>query len=467
LDFQTFKKLPALQLAYQISQELGASAYLVGGAVRDALIGFFYGKDFDFVLGEQWQEAARLLALKAHGTVIPWDCNQIRIVVREAGSTVTIDFAGFRGADIISDLQERDFTINSMALSVASLFQDASPVIYDPLGGRRHLHEKMLKADGAASFDQDPLRILRAIRFSRALNFRIEDKTQSMMQEKAHLLTGVARERVKREFFAILSLPGAEHAIKELAAYHIMHHLLPELQLGLLPCSWQTVACLVSMLDHPESIEKNYAAAIQDYLSEYVEEGIISRRALLMCAGLLHDSAKSIDPESSGLLRPGRESVSFNQKITQSLLLGRKARRILDTITHYHMRIHHLAELEEKNEQALRRFLHDTAEAPLETVLLALADMQAAGVEKRLPKAADRVMRLAEKIVVLLFSGSSGDRYQPLISGEDVMNVMNLNPGEAVGKIVREIHDGERDGRFNSRDEVLEWLKKRKQSESD
>ncbi len=82
MDFQTLKTFPILQRAYQISQELGTSIYLVGGAVRDILMGFFDGKDFDFVLGEQWQEAARLFAQKARGTVIPWDFNQTRIVVR-------------------------------------------------------------------------------------------------------------------------------------------------------------------------------------------------------------------------------------------------------------------------------------------------------------------------------------------------------------------------------------------------
>jgi poly(A) polymerase len=467
LDFQTLKRFPALKLAYQVSQELGASLYLVGGAVRDALMGFFYGEDFDFVLGEQWQEAAQLFALKAHGTVIPWDCNQIRIVVREAGSTVTVDFTGFRGADIISDLQERDFTINSMALSIASLFQDASPAMYDPLGGRKHVREKILKADGDASFDHDPLRIVRAIRFSRALNFRIEDKTQSMMRQKAHLLTGVARERVKTELFTILDLHGAEHAIEELAAYHIIHHLLPELQPGLLPSSWQTVACLTSMLDHPESILKNHAAAIQDYLAEYVEEGSISRRALLMCAGLLHDSVKSSAAETGSLLGFEQKALNLNRKIVRRLFLGRKARRILDIMAVHHQRIRRLAEHKEVNEQALRRFLHDTAEAPLEVLLLALADMQAAGPVASPPEDTVRVLRLAEKIVALLFSTHPAYRYQPLISGEDVMRTMGLPPGEEVGRILREIHEGEREGRFSCREEALVWLKKKKQSESD
>ena len=141
--------------------------------------------------------------------------------------------------------------------------------------------------------------------------------------------------------------------------------------------------------------------------------------------------------------------------------MGRKARRILDTMALHYTRISQLAEREEVNEQALLRFLHDTAEAPLEVLLLALADVQAICAESS-PKVLDRVAQLAEKLVALIFPVSSGGRYQPLISGEDVMSIMCLSPGEAVGSILREIRDGERDGRFNSREEVLEWLKKKK-----
>jgi poly(A) polymerase len=477
LDFQTLKTFPVLQLAYQLSQEVGASIYLVGGAVRDILMGLFYGKDFDFVMGDQWQEAVRLFAHKTRGTVIPWDINQMRIVIREAGETVTVDFARLRGADITGDLRERDFTINSMALSVASLFQEDSPEIHDPLGGRVHLQKKVLQADGNAAFDQDPLRILRAIRFSRALNFRIEDTTKSLMLGKARLLTTVARERVKSELFAILNLPGADHAIQELAGLNIMHYLLPELQQvpavqqGLRKYSLPTVECLASMLDHPERISEQYAAGIQEYLHEYIEDGVITRRALLLCAGLLCDraalSANSAADDGSASV-PSREQDSrrINQATSRQLLLGRKAQRVLDTIAAHYARILKLAELEEVPATAAGRMVYDMEEAPLEVLLLALADTQARRPAKQSAAGESRVRRLAEKIMEIVFSSSAANSYRPLITGEDVMDAMNLPPGEAVGKILREIHDGERSGMFNSREEVMEWLKKKKKSVS-
>jgi poly(A) polymerase len=481
LYFKNLKNLPVLQLAYQISQERGASIYLVGGAVRDVLMGLFCGKDFDFVVDDQWQEAARLFALESRGTVIPWDFNAMRIVVREAGKTVTVDFSGFRGMDISADLRERDFTINSMAICVTSLFQEESPRFYDPLGGRKHIQEKVVQADSDAAFDQDPLRILRAIRFARALDFSIEDATRSLMRQKARFLTTVAQERITRELFTVFDLPQAPRSVQELAELDIMRHLMPELSLfaairqgtprehNLSQQPMKTVENLSALIEHPQRISDKYAAAIHEYLQEYIEEGVITRRALLIFAGFIHDSgyAAKDNAESAkeGLLRGGQKGLKRNRDIARRLLLGRKALRILETITMDYERLLHLTALQNVSSHAVQRFLHDVAEAPLEVLLLALADLQTS-CAKRSPKVLDRVPQLVENIVTLLFSASPGDRYQPLISGEDVMNIMCLPPGEAVGAILREIHDGERSGTFNSREEVLDWLKKKKKSAS-
>jgi tRNA nucleotidyltransferase/poly(A) polymerase len=480
LNFQTLKTFPVLQRAYQISQELGTSIYLVGGAVRDILMGFFDGKDFDFVLGDKWQEAALLFAQKARGTVIPWDFNQTRIVVRENGKTVTVDFAGFRGEDITSDLRARDFTINSIALCVESLFTEENPELYDPLRGSIHLQQKVVQADGESAFDQDPLRILRAIRFSQAFNFYIEDATKVSMQKKARRLTEVAQERVKQELFAIFHLPNADRAIRELIELGIMQYLIPELgqfpaiqqgpphQYDLMQHSLKTVECLQFMIEHPERTGKKYAAAILEHLHEYIEDGVITRRALLICAGLLHDSGKlstqTIEGERIRFLRHEQEGLHINQHIARRLLLGKRAQRIIAIITGNHMRIHQLAALQVISERAVRRFLYDTQEAPLEVLLLALADAQATSSGELYWDVKDRVEQLVDKIMETVFSSFADRLYMPLITGHDIMEIMNFAPGEAVGTILREIHDGERTGMFNSREEVIEWLKKKKQS---
>jgi UTP:GlnB (protein PII) uridylyltransferase len=286
---------------------------------------------------------------------------------------------------------------------------------------------------------------------------------------------------VTRELFAIFNLPGADRTIRELIELEIMQVLIPELglfpaiqqgpphQYDLLKHSLKTAECLVSIIEHPQEISEKYAADIREYFQEYIEEGVITRRALLICAGLLHDSGKvstqTIEGERIRFLRHEQEGLNINQYIARRLLLGKRAQRIIAIITSNHMRIHQLAALQDISERAVRRLLHDTQEAPLEVLLLALADVQATSSGELYRNEKNRVEQLVGKIMETLFSSSAGRPYVPLITGHDIMEIMNFAPGEAVGTILREIHDGERNGRFNSREEVLDWLQKKKQLE--
>ena len=443
-------------------------------------MGFFNGKDFDFVLGLEWEKAVRLFASQSKGTIIHWDVNQIRVVVRERGRSVTIDFAPLRGDDIESDLRERDFTINSMALSVSDLFNREGLHIIDPLGGKKHLQDKIIHADSNISFDQDPLRILRTFRFARAFNFTIEKKTLSLLQKKAHLLPAAAPERIKRELFAILHLPDADGTLRELIHLGIIYLLFPELKLfqavkqgpphrhDLLEHSLKTVGLLANLIDAPDKAFKNCAAYLNNYLNEYLEEGVISRRALLMFAGLLHDSGKtmtrSVDGSRIRFLGHEAEGLKLNQQIGRRLLLGKKALRVLETVTKNHMRILQLSELKQISAQAQNRLLRDIEKAPLEVLLLARADVSATSTEDSYKKTKDRVEHLVEQLAETFLSSARDNVYEPLVTGEDILKVMKIPEGQAVGDLLREIHEGERQGIFNSREEVITWLKQKKKS---
>ena len=136
MNIKQLKTFNIIQLAYQVSQECGVPIYLVGGAVRDVLMGFFCGKDFDFTLGESWELVTRLFAERTRGKVISWDFNQKRVIVRSGADTITVDFAKFKGTDIEDDLLARDFKINSMAVAVDELFLKEEPRLIDPLDGK-------------------------------------------------------------------------------------------------------------------------------------------------------------------------------------------------------------------------------------------------------------------------------------------------------------------------------------------
>jgi poly(A) polymerase len=189
-----------------------------------------------------------------------------------------------------------------------------------------------------------------------------------------------------------------------------------------------------------------------------------------MCAGLLHDSGKLTTKTYEGKTVRffGHEAVgaALNQEISRRMLLGRKVRRVLDIITRNHMRILQLATSDKITERAIARLLRDIKEAPLEVVLLALADTYATSSDRNYKSTQGNVRQLVKLLLKRYFVTDHAMPSKALVTGNDIMKILGIPEGPAVGKILHEICEGERRGLLNSRQEVITWLKKKKRSKS-
>lgn len=186
-----------------------ANAFLVGGALRNALLGMAVS-DFDIATPFDPTDLARdfARACGGHWFLLDPGRNQSRVVWHgSAPSPLTFDFAPFRAADLAGDLRGRDFTVNALALSLGSR------TLHDPLGGREDLTARLLHDCDPQAFEDDPLRVLRAVRLVLALGFMIEKDTWKRAQNAAHLLAGVAAERRGDEVVRIVNSPGAEEGL--------------------------------------------------------------------------------------------------------------------------------------------------------------------------------------------------------------------------------------------------------------
>jgi tRNA nucleotidyltransferase/poly(A) polymerase len=292
----------------------------------------------------------------------------------------------------------------------------------------------------------------------------------------------VAAERTKRELFAMLDLERAPVAVQQLVQLGVIQQLIPELRLffltrqglphqyTLLQHSLKTIEFLADMLKNPEKHFKGCGPWLRDYFKQYIEEGSITRRALLVCAGFLHDSGKTMTRTYEGktIRFYGHEAAgaALNQEISRRMLLGKKARRILEMITRNHMRILQLTTGCKITERAIIRLLRDIKEAPLEVVLLALADTYATSTDKGYKNTQENVKQLVRLLLKRYSEPDHAMFAKALVTGNDIMQIMGIPEGRAVGKILREIHEGERTGLLNSRQEVITWLKKKKRSKS-
>jgi tRNA nucleotidyltransferase/poly(A) polymerase len=201
-------------------------AYLVGGAVRDMLLGR-PTHDLDFVLPADAVKISRRVADALHAAFYPLDEERDtgRVVqIDPDGSRQVIDFSVLRGPDLESDLRARDFTVNAIALDL-----HAPQVLIDPLGGAADLHAKRLRACSPLSFEEDPLRVVRGVRLAAAFGFRILPETRRQMGQAVSSLERISPERLRDELFRMLGGPQPWTAIRALDLLGALPYILPEL----------------------------------------------------------------------------------------------------------------------------------------------------------------------------------------------------------------------------------------------
>jgi len=183
-------------------------AYLVGGYVRDALLGRGT-RDIDIAVSGDVTATAKEVAVYFDGKfVLLDDINKVaRIVLPE----LDMDFSTIEN-DIDDNLSRRDFTINAMAVNLNRIAE--KPTVVDPCGGQSDLQHKVIRATSDDVFMQDPVRLIRAIRHASELSFDIEEKTKSLIKRDSALITQVAGERICDEFCATIATDKAYSALR-------------------------------------------------------------------------------------------------------------------------------------------------------------------------------------------------------------------------------------------------------------
>ncbi len=226
------KIFDCLQRIGREGDRLGMGVYLVGGAVRDLLLGM-KNIDLDLVVEGDGIELARWLAAKMGGKIKRYDRFGTALLVLWPG--IKLDMASARresyerpGAlpqvsqgNLKADLYRRDFTINSLALCLNS---DRFGRLFDPYGGREDLKKKVIRVLHKGSFSDDPTRIIRGVRFEQRYDFTIEPETETLLKETvdAGMLGRVSGQRIGDELILILREKEPSKAIKRLEEFGIL-----------------------------------------------------------------------------------------------------------------------------------------------------------------------------------------------------------------------------------------------------
>ena len=470
--------------------------YLVGGAVRDALLNR-PTHDLDFVLDGDGNQIARRVANALQASFFPLDEERGtgRVVLLRPGEEPAhtpryfLDFATFRGSDLESDLRARDFTINAMAVDVRVPDQ-----LLDPLGGAADLLARRLRVCSATSIQDDPLRILRAVRMATTFDMQITPETRQLMRQAVDGLDNVSPERKRDEILRILGGKQVASALRALDILGVLPRVFPEL-LALKGVTqspphvddvWnhtlQTIQNLEKVLDLIGALEHDPDAAAsltvalvvlrlgryRQQIHAHLQTPLTPDRpwrALLVLAALYHDTGK---PET-WQMDDDRRIRFFGHDQLGADLISRRAHALhlsnpeitrLKNIVRHHMRPHLLAQTGKlPTRRAIYRFFRDTAEAGVDICLLALADVLAT-YGAALPQ--DTWNNYLDVIRDLLEAWwekqEESIRPPSLINGHDLIKRFNLAPGPQIGQLLEMIREAQADGQLETRAQAMEWI---------
>src|SRR6266700_3054300 len=398
--------------------------YIVGGTVRDVLLQRGKSADADLATDAEPQEIKRLVAPTRPSTVVL--VGERFGTVRLLYDTNIIEITTFRterynpdsrkpevcfGNDLLEDLRRRDFTINAMARD------PLNGHIIDPFHGREDLEAHILRAvsdEPDKRFDEDPLRLLRAVRFSAQLNFSIEAETQSSIERQAAKLQKISRERIRDEMNKLLLSPHPARGIDLLTQLGLVEWIVPEL-LELRGVSQQP---------QPKAL---HSKDVYAHVLRVVERS--SPRLVTRWSALLHDIAKprTKSVEDGKVHFFGHEDVGayMARDILKRLHFDRDFIDSVSRIVRLHMRAN--AYTHDWTDGAVRRLMLDSGDVLPDLLDLSRADITSYRAEK-VSRATARVSELEERCQRLKEEAERVPLKSPL-DGNELMKMFDRPPG--------------------------------------
>lgn len=409
----------------------GKECYLVGGSVRDCLLGREV-KEYDLATDATPQEVMQMFKHTVptgikHGTVlILMGDEQAEITTFRSEST----YSDLRHPDevffadtIEEDVKRRDFTVNAMALNVESL------ALVDEHGGIIDLQNKIIRTVGEPieRFEEDGLRLMRACRFAAKLGFDIEENTAMAMTKCLHSFNGVSMERVREELNGILASDEPYRGIELLRECGILEIILPELTKGY-------------------GIEQNRFHAYDVYYHNLRSCSLVEKTedenetVLIRLAALMHDIGKTFVKRK---VDTKEEEVFYNhevvgarltRKIMKRLKYSRADSEYVENLVRNHMFYYQ----NEWTDGAVRRFIRNVGLDNIRALLrLRQADRMGSGKKKDGESKA--ISRLLSRIDKILEEENAFKVTDLAIGGTDIMNEFEITPGPIIGKTLKHL----------------------------
>lgn len=457
-----FKKYFSSKKIYNIisglAEELNYEVYVVGGFVRDLILERDKNEVDFLVVGDGVEFAEKLAGLlkiknlsvyKNFGTAhfkyqnIDYEFVGARKEsYKKESRNPEVETGTFK-----DDIERRDFTINTLAVSIN---KNSFGELIDTFGGIKDIENKIIKTplDPLHTFDDDPLRIMRAFRFASQLEFEVDEKITDAAGQLAERLKIISQERITDEFIKILASPKPSIGLKLLYYSKVMEVVFPEIA---------NLGGVEQRQDHHHKDVFLHTCRVVDNISPNTDN------VWLRFAALVHDIAKPQTKkfvEGTGWTFHGHEELGARmmKHIFKRMRLPLNKLEYIEKLVRLHLRPIALVD-DEVTDSAIRRFVVAADEDLIDLITLCRADITSKNPNK-VAKYLDNYNKVMERVVEVQEKDELR-AFQSPVRGDEIMKVCNLTPSKKVGEIKSAIEEAILEGEIgNNYEEAYQYLLK-------
>jgi putative nucleotidyltransferase with HDIG domain len=441
----------------------GVDAWVVGGTVRDELLGRPI-RDVDVAVVGDPEPPARAVAAAVRGPVFSLSEAFGAWRVIERSTARVYDFSPLQGDTIEEDLGRRDFTVNAMARPLAG------GELIDPFGGRADLAARTLRVLGRPAYESDPLRPLRLARLAAELGFTPDAETERLTAAAAPRTREAAGERVFGELRRLLMAPGALTGLELADRLGLVRAVLPEVadlhdveqshyhHLDVYGHTVEVLERQIELETRLEAVFGELGGAVRETLDEPLADELTRGQALRFGA-LLHDIGKpatrAVRPDGRitfmGHDRVGRDMV---RSLCRRLRTSERLSQFIQGLTRHHLKLGFLVHERPLDRRAVYRYLKRTSPVEVEVTLLSCADRMATR-GRNAERATHAHLELARELMAAALDWRANGPPKAPVRGDELAGELGIEPGPELGRLLAELEEAAYAGEAGTRAEAV------------
>ena len=427
----------------KLADKYNTEIYLTGGAVRDIILGIQVD-DFDFAVKNDVEKISTEFSDIISGTKLELDKkNKIYRVVK---NNVDYDFTALRGNSIKKDLAKRDFPINSMAIKHNNFgkikysnkkYSISHNILLDPYQGINDIENSIIRVINQKTFREDPIRLLRAIRFKAILNFNIENNTERLIYKNRKLIKKSAPERIRYELMKIFGTTNTAEILNYMEdKVKIFSVIFPEAKKI---NNWEHILNMLNLN------KKFYKEKDINYLPEK------EKRVILKFAIIFHEYNNIISDNKISKKNKGIEDIFRKLKFS-----NREIKYIRMLIKHYR-KVFSLYNDQYLNDSKIYDFFEEVRSFTRDILFLAALDyVSIKSLEDEINKKSkflDFINDLLKKYEIMIDAINN-----PLLTGKEIMEILEIKEGPLVGEYLKKIKKQQALGKITNKSEAIFYL---------